>query len=336
MNRQFTRPAPDQLQVTDITEHPTREGKVYCAVVLDTCTRRVVGWPIRSSLHVADRHPRRHRHEHQRRLDVAKVTAGYTSKAADATANNSGTRYGTAPGEGSTGRTVGAQPLSSRTESGLSELRLPTSDSRPTPRRSLLGGSARGYQELFVPLANPVTALQVGGRAVCLCAVSAGRMSSPAAGRTSGRAFCVLQQTLQFLDDQAGVRKNSAQRSLGHIATLMYRDSGTAATRATLNPAFSNARTTRSPRTDGTGGIRPRQPSGSACPGRQTQRPGLRVPRASPRPSLGGIAFAVSPHARTQLRVSAPDAVFVLLDGVRDVHSPGHRRRLLPKRLPQS
>jgi transposase InsO family protein len=27
--------------VTDITEHPTREGKVYCAVVLDACSRRV-------------------------------------------------------------------------------------------------------------------------------------------------------------------------------------------------------------------------------------------------------------------------------------------------------
>ena len=35
--------------VTDITEHPTREGKVYCAVVLDACTRRVVGWSIDSS-----------------------------------------------------------------------------------------------------------------------------------------------------------------------------------------------------------------------------------------------------------------------------------------------
>jgi transposase-like protein len=32
-----------------ITEHPTREGKVYCAVVLDVCSRRVVGWSIDSS-----------------------------------------------------------------------------------------------------------------------------------------------------------------------------------------------------------------------------------------------------------------------------------------------
>jgi len=37
------------LWVTDITEHPTREGKVYCAVVLDTFSRRVVGWSIDST-----------------------------------------------------------------------------------------------------------------------------------------------------------------------------------------------------------------------------------------------------------------------------------------------
>jgi putative transposase len=46
VDRQFTRPARDLLWVTDITEHPTREGKVYCAVVLDTYSRRVVGWSI--------------------------------------------------------------------------------------------------------------------------------------------------------------------------------------------------------------------------------------------------------------------------------------------------
>jgi transposase InsO family protein len=32
--------------VTDITEYPTREGKLYCAVVLDAWSRRVVGWSI--------------------------------------------------------------------------------------------------------------------------------------------------------------------------------------------------------------------------------------------------------------------------------------------------
>ena len=42
----FARVEPDQLWVTDITEHPTREGKVYCCVVLDAYSRRVVGWSI--------------------------------------------------------------------------------------------------------------------------------------------------------------------------------------------------------------------------------------------------------------------------------------------------
>jgi hypothetical protein len=37
VNRQFTRPAPDQLRVTGINRAPSREGKVYCAVVLDAC-----------------------------------------------------------------------------------------------------------------------------------------------------------------------------------------------------------------------------------------------------------------------------------------------------------
>ena len=46
VDRSFTRTGPNQLWVTDITEHPTREGKVYCCVVLDTFSRRVVGWSI--------------------------------------------------------------------------------------------------------------------------------------------------------------------------------------------------------------------------------------------------------------------------------------------------
>ena len=53
MERQFARTAPNQLCVTDATEHPTREGKIYCAVVLDTQTRRVVGRAIDSSPNAA-------------------------------------------------------------------------------------------------------------------------------------------------------------------------------------------------------------------------------------------------------------------------------------------
>ena len=46
VDRMFVREQPNQLWVTDVTEHPTREGKVYCAVVLDAFSRRVVGWSI--------------------------------------------------------------------------------------------------------------------------------------------------------------------------------------------------------------------------------------------------------------------------------------------------
>jgi len=46
--RDFNRDAPNQLWLTDITEHPTREGKIYCCVVLDAHSRRVVGWSIDS------------------------------------------------------------------------------------------------------------------------------------------------------------------------------------------------------------------------------------------------------------------------------------------------
>jgi len=47
VDRNFARSGPNQLWVTDIAEHPT--GKLYCAVVLDAYSRRVVGWSIDAS-----------------------------------------------------------------------------------------------------------------------------------------------------------------------------------------------------------------------------------------------------------------------------------------------
>ena len=49
VRREFKRGRPNELWVTDITEHPTREGKIYCCVVLDTFSRKVVGWSIDST-----------------------------------------------------------------------------------------------------------------------------------------------------------------------------------------------------------------------------------------------------------------------------------------------
>jgi transposase-like protein len=48
VRRDFRRTGPNQLWVTDITGHPTREGKVYCCVVIDAWSRRVAGWAIDS------------------------------------------------------------------------------------------------------------------------------------------------------------------------------------------------------------------------------------------------------------------------------------------------
>jgi putative transposase len=44
VQRAFAAPAPDRLWVADITSLPTWAGFLYLAVVLDACTRRVVGW----------------------------------------------------------------------------------------------------------------------------------------------------------------------------------------------------------------------------------------------------------------------------------------------------
>lgn len=66
VNRKFHRLAPNELWVTDITEHPTREGKVFCAAVLDAYSRRIVGWSIDtrqdSALVINALDPQRHGH----------------------------------------------------------------------------------------------------------------------------------------------------------------------------------------------------------------------------------------------------------------------------------
>ncbi len=46
VQRRFAASAPNELWLTDITEHPTAEGKLYCCVVLDLFSRKVVGWAI--------------------------------------------------------------------------------------------------------------------------------------------------------------------------------------------------------------------------------------------------------------------------------------------------
>jgi transposase InsO family protein len=46
VQREFHATHPNELWLTDITEHPTSEGKLYCCAVLDMYSRKVVGWAI--------------------------------------------------------------------------------------------------------------------------------------------------------------------------------------------------------------------------------------------------------------------------------------------------
>jgi putative transposase len=50
VNRQFTAERPNLLWVADITYIPTWAGFLYLAVVLDACSRRIVGWSMATTL----------------------------------------------------------------------------------------------------------------------------------------------------------------------------------------------------------------------------------------------------------------------------------------------
>src|SRR5215212_7720006 len=44
VERAFTATTPNRLWLTDITEHPTTDGKLYLCAVKDACTNRIVGY----------------------------------------------------------------------------------------------------------------------------------------------------------------------------------------------------------------------------------------------------------------------------------------------------
>jgi putative transposase len=48
--RNFRAKTPDELWVADITYVPTWAGFIYLAIVLDACSRRVVGWSMETNL----------------------------------------------------------------------------------------------------------------------------------------------------------------------------------------------------------------------------------------------------------------------------------------------
>ena len=46
VRREFTAAHPNELWLTDITEHPTAEGKLYLCAIKDACSNRIVGYSI--------------------------------------------------------------------------------------------------------------------------------------------------------------------------------------------------------------------------------------------------------------------------------------------------
>jgi transposase InsO family protein len=46
VQRDFSAPAPDMVWLTDITEHPTIEGKLYCCSIKDVFSNRIVGYAL--------------------------------------------------------------------------------------------------------------------------------------------------------------------------------------------------------------------------------------------------------------------------------------------------
>jgi transposase InsO family protein len=48
--RQFTAAGPDRIWLTDITEHPTGEGKLYLCAIKDVWSNRIVGYSMDSRM----------------------------------------------------------------------------------------------------------------------------------------------------------------------------------------------------------------------------------------------------------------------------------------------
>ncbi len=46
VQRRFLAPRPDAIWLTDITEHPTLEGKLYCCAIKDLFSNRIVGYSL--------------------------------------------------------------------------------------------------------------------------------------------------------------------------------------------------------------------------------------------------------------------------------------------------
>lgn len=50
VKRQFTADGPDQLWLTDMTEHPTAEGKLYLCALKDVYSNRITGYSMHARM----------------------------------------------------------------------------------------------------------------------------------------------------------------------------------------------------------------------------------------------------------------------------------------------
>jgi putative transposase len=53
VRREFTAPGPNQVWLSDLTEHPTTEGKLYLCAIKDVWSRRIVGYSINERMESA-------------------------------------------------------------------------------------------------------------------------------------------------------------------------------------------------------------------------------------------------------------------------------------------
>jgi transposase InsO family protein len=51
LRRNFTAERPNQVWAADLTYIPTEEGWLYLAAIIDLCTRKIVRWAMRETLH---------------------------------------------------------------------------------------------------------------------------------------------------------------------------------------------------------------------------------------------------------------------------------------------
>lgn len=139
VRRRFVAEAPDRLWLTDITEHPTREGKVYLAAVLDVYSRRIVGWSmadhLRSELVVDALEMAR-----WRRRPPPGQTVVHSDRGSQYTSWAFGRRLRAAGLLGSMGR-VGSPADNAMMESFFGTLQLELLDRKPWMTRAELGNA---------------------------------------------------------------------------------------------------------------------------------------------------------------------------------------------------